>query len=402
MEAVSRNDLSAEPLLPQPLFDADRMRAYRRGRVLAEMEDLDIDLCLFTNPLTLRYVTEMREYSLFQSRIPTMTLLLARNGHTALAGSYNRGYPDVDEYIPSFLITPFDGGNDLAERHRAFADTVRARVGAGRKRIAVDRLDAGAVQALMQVGLEVVDSGLLAERARSVKSEDELLCIRHAIDVAQLGMQRMRDALRPGITENALWAILVATNTVFDGSWTDGRMLSSGPRTNPWLQEASDRAIEAGDVVAFDTDMIGPNGYMADISRTWVCEGKPPGDEIRDLYKRAHEEVSHNMGFVRAGMTFKEFSDRAFRQPHPYQTHRYPCVAHGVGMSDEYPKIAYYQDWDRIGYDGVIEQDMVLCIESFVGSDHGGPGVKLEQQVRVTESGHELLSTYPFEEELLR
>ncbi len=402
MEAVPHPDLTAEPAICPPIFDPDRMRAYRRGRVLAEMQAEDIDLCLFTNPLTLRYITEMREYSLFQSRIPTMTLLLAGDGHTTLSGSYNQGYPDVDDYIPSFLITPFDGGNDLAERCRAFAETVRARVGAGRKRVGVDRLDAGAVQALMQVGLDVVDSSLLAERARSVKNGDELSCIRYAIDVAQLGMDRMRRAMKPGITENALWAILVATNTEFDGAWTDGRMLCSGPRTNPWLQEASDRAVEAGDVVAFDTDMIGPYGYMADISRTWICDGKPPADEARDLYKRAHEEVSHNMEIVRAGMTFREFSDRALRQPHPFQAHRYPCVAHGVGMSDEYPKIAYYQDWDRIGYDGTIEENMALCIESFVGSEHGGPGVKLEQQVRITSTGCELLSTYPFEQELLR
>ena len=402
MEAVSRSDTVDNVLLSPPSFDAARMRAYRRGRVLAGMEALDIDLCLFTNPLTLRYITEMREYSLFQSRIPSMTLLLARDGHTTLSGSYNQGYPDVDDYIPSFLTTPFDGGTVLTERHRAFANAVRARVGEGRKRIGVDRLDAGAVQALMQVGLDVVDAGLLAERARSVKNEDELSCIRNAIDVAQLGMDRMRQALEPGITENALWAILVATNTEYDGSWNDGRMLSSGPRTNPWLQEASDRVVAAGDIVAFDTDMIGPNGYMADISRTWICDGKPASDDVRDLYKRAFDEVAHNMDLVRAGMSFKEFSDRALRQPHPYQAHRYPCVAHGVGMSDEYPKIAYYQDWDRIGYDGEIEENMVLCIESFVGSEHGGLGVKLEQQVRITASGHELLSTYPFEEELLR
>ena len=44
---------------------------------------------------------------------------------------------------------------------------------------------------------------------------------------------------------------------------------------------------------------------------------------------------------------------------------------------------------------------MVLCVESFTGSDRGGEGVKLEQMVLVTDSGCEALSTYPFEEALL-
>ena len=66
-------------------------------------------------------------------------------------------------------------------------------------------------------------------------------------------------------------------------------------------------------------------------------------------------------------------------------------------MTDEYPKIYYRDDWDQFGYDGVIEEGTVLCIESFTGSDKGGPGVKLEEMVQVTESGCEPMSSYPYE-----
>ena len=44
---------------------------------------------------------------------------------------------------------------------------------------------------------------------------------------------------------------------------------------------------------------------------------------------------------------------------------------------------------------------MTLCIESFIGHEEGGEGVKLEQQVLVTETGFELMSTFPFDERLL-
>ncbi len=44
---------------------------------------------------------------------------------------------------------------------------------------------------------------------------------------------------------------------------------------------------------------------------------------------------------------------------------------------------------------------MTLCVESYIGDEGGCDGVKLEQQVLVTETGQELLSLFPFEEDLL-
>jgi Xaa-Pro aminopeptidase len=44
---------------------------------------------------------------------------------------------------------------------------------------------------------------------------------------------------------------------------------------------------------------------------------------------------------------------------------------------------------------------MVMCVETYVGRYSGGPGVKLEEQVLITESGYELLTSYPFEKDLL-
>ena len=50
---------------------------------------------------------------------------------------------------------------------------------------------------------------------------------------------------------------------------------------------------------------------------------------------------------------------------------------------------------------GFFKPGMVLCVETYVGRFSGGPGVKLEEQVLVTEGGHELLTSYPFETDLL-
>ena len=53
------------------------------------------------------------------------------------------------------------------------------------------------------------------------------------------------------------------------------------------------------------------------------------------------------------------------------------------------------------GYDGLIEPNMVLCVESYSGKTDDEVGVKLEEMVLVNEAGAERLSHYPFEDSLL-
>jgi hypothetical protein len=59
-------------------------------------------------------------------------------------------------------------------------------------------------------------------------------------------------------------------------------------------------------------------------------------------------------------------------------------LIHGSGLCGEYPYIPYKQDFAATGYDGIIEENNTPCVESFIGDEHGGEGVKLEQLVMVT------------------
>ena len=69
------------------------------------------------------------------------------------------------------------------------------------------------------------------------------------------------------------------------------------------------------------------------------------------------------------------------------------------GTSTKFKKAV--KDFARKGYDGLIEENMTLCVESFIGDEHGGEGVKLEQLVLITKNGPEPLTTFPFEDKLL-
>jgi Xaa-Pro aminopeptidase len=234
-----------------------------------------------------------------------------------------------------------------------------------------------------------------------IKSAEEIAAMRVAIDTCERGMARMHETLTPGMTEADLWSILHAENIRGGGEWIETRLLASGPRTNPWFQEASLRPIEAGDMVTYDTDLIGPFGYCADISRAVICGGGPPTDEQKYLYALAHEQIEFNIDLVRPGIGLREFSEKSFRLPDDCLPNRYSVVAHGVGLCDEHPRVLYSTDFPASGYDGVIEAGMTVCIESYVGRVGGSEGVKLEEQVLVTETGVGRLSTFAFERTLL-
>lgn len=393
-------------MLEKPDIDLARLRAGRLERLRAELRRADVPLAILVNPVSLRYAADHRVYASFQSRIPTYTLFVAAEGPVVMHGAFSESSEVIGEFRPPLCLNTFDGGFDLTEQGRRLAGEVKdflRDIGIGDRfpRVAAERLNPSTTQALLQSGLEIGDADGLLERARAVKLPEELDCMRHAVAVAEHAMAAMRDALEPGISENRLWSLLHQANIAHDGEWIDGRMLCAGARSNPWFQEASDKIIQAGELVAFDSDMIGPFGYCADISRTWLCGPAAPTAQQRDVYRHAYEEVHHNIELIRPGLSYRELTARAFRPREEFIARRYPCLAHGVGLTDEYPKIYYRQDWADGGYDGVLEPNMVLAVESYMGSDQGGEGVKLEQMVLVTETGCETLSSYPFETELL-
>ena len=53
------------------------------------------------------------------------------------------------------------------------------------------------------------------------------------------------------------------------------------------------------------------------------------------------------------------------------------------------PHSPYSEDFAADGYDGTIEAGMTLCVESYVGVGGGAEGVKLEDQVLITDHGAE-------------
>ena len=385
-----------------PKIDITAMHQYRQKRIKDQMRERDVSLCILVSPISLRYALDYRNYALFMSHIPSTYLFLPQQDTFLIHNAFD---PDITakntgKWQP---ISYFYGGEKLTHYAELLAKDVEnylIELGENNRRVAMEYVNPSITQALMKRNIEVIDGVLVTEKARVIKSKDEIKCIKWAMAVAEHGAKKVKQALRPGVSELQLWALLNYTNLANNGDWHDGRMLASGPRINPWLQEASDRKLESGDLMGFDTDMIGPMGYFADLSRTFHCGPDKPTPRQKQLYRFAHEEVEYNLSLIRPGIKYSELQKNALQMPEEFHKNAYPCIIHGVGMCDEYPNILPSFRGD-CHYDGEIQPGMVLCIESYVGAEGERDGVKLEQQIVVTDKGYELISEYPYEEDLL-
>ncbi len=281
------------------------------------------------------------------------------------------------------------------------AALAREHARSGTVRIGVDRLSHLHALALEEEGAEVADVMQDMLYTRRLKTRDEIACLKISMSATEAAVAAVEQAIRPGVSETELFGEMYGTVVKQGGEFIETRLLSSGPRTNPWFNEAGARTVRPGELVALDTDTIGCHGYYSDFSRTFFCgPGRPSGYQ-KSLYAMAHEQVEHNIAILKPGMTYREIAERAWKIPERFFDRRYPSIIHGVGMHGETPLVAHWGDFDKFSTDDVLAPGLTVSVESYIGEVGGAEGVKLEEEVLITETGVERLSRYPFDDRLL-
>src|SRR5437588_12414982 len=116
---------------------------------------------------------------------------------------------------------------------------------------------------------DLVDGELAMRAARRIKTADEVVALRQAIAVAELGLAAAVSELRPGVSEQLLAAVLLealAAGGVSTPSNQDVAWMTS--RDHPWRRVDGDGRVKDGDLVAFSAGVLA-GGYMGEVGRTW-------------------------------------------------------------------------------------------------------------------------------------
>lgn len=389
--------------------DLKRLRNRRLERIVQQLHQRDYAGVLCFDPLNIRYATDSSNMNVWIMHNPSRAAFVSADGYVVLwdfhrCGHLSEHLPLIDEIREGgagfYYFVAGDEEEVIARKFAGEIDELLKRSGGRNRRLAIDRIEVPGLRALEALGIEVCNGMQMMEHARAIKGADEINAMRCSIATCEIAVAEMRKHLKPGIAETELWSVLHAENIARGGEWIETRILASGPRTNPWMQEAGPRIVEEGDLVAFDTDMVGPYGMCADFSRTWFCGAGEPTSEQRKLHSVAREHIEANMRLLRPGVSFTELTERGHRLPEEYVAQRYGVMMHGIGLCDEYPAILYPQDFIRGAFDYVLEAGMTLCVEAYVGAVGGREGVKLEEQVLITEDGYENLTSCPFDTKL--
>jgi Xaa-Pro aminopeptidase len=274
-------------------------RRYRLGRIREQLRAHDCAAILLYDPVNIRYAFDCSNMQVWTAHNAIRYALVFADGPGVLfefkgCHHLSQGFEGIDEIRAAIGWLYMAAGDRAPEYLVAWSgeiDSLMRQHGGGNRRLAVDKLEPPGVAALQALGIDIIEGQELTEHARAIKSADEITLMRWTIRVCEAGMARIYEHSEPGVTEQELWAHLHFENARSGGEWLETRLLACGPRTNPWYQECSDYVCQQGEMISFDTDMVGPYGYCADLSRAWTCGHTRMTNTQTRLYATALEQI---------------------------------------------------------------------------------------------------------------
>ena len=235
-----------------------------------------------------------------------------------------------------------------------------------------------------------VDVEPLLSQLRITKDEAEIESMRRAAAVNEDCFRQVQAHIKSGVTEQGLAAIWQkAALDAAGGELPEAPIVAAGLNGASPHAWATSRTVAEGDLVTIDA-FLRADGYYSDITRTYAV-----GDideELRTIYSVVEEANAAARDLIRPGIEAQEV-DRAARrviQKAGYGEYFIHRTGHGLGLEIHEPP--YIVE----GNDLALHPGMTFTVEPGIYVPGRG-GVRIEDNVLVTEDGCETLTTLPRE-----
>ncbi len=383
----------------------DRLRGERLGRAKAALAATELGGLLCFDMYNIRYITSTNIGEWARDKLSRFTLL--PRGDEPIMWDFGSAARHHELYCPwlgggrsragiSLLrgaMTPDTGqAEDVALKIRR---ELEAR-GLHKAPLGVDVIELPILHALQKEGIKVVDGQQVMQAARRIKMRDEIILMNTACMMVDATYEKLYRAMRPGARENELVALAANTLYTLGSEDVEGVNAIGGERCSPHPHIFSDRALRPGDPAYFDI-IHSYMGYRTCYYRSFAVGSASPA--LGDAYKRCREYLDMAIAMMKPGITTADIAGiwpRAQEFGFPNEEACFGLqYGHGVGLSVwEQPVISRLVSLD---HPVSIEAGMVVALETFWPASDGWSAARIEEEVLVTETGHEVITRFPAE-----
>lgn len=265
--------------------------------------------------------------------------------------------------------------------------------------LGVDFADMNMLKVFKDLNIEWQDGLMPMLKARALKTNDELEALEIAATIADSAHYEASRLMKPGMRENEVVAELMKYIVSIPGvEHIENLIVCSGPNGWPNWRTYTDRFIRYGDLVLIDIVIVW-NGYFTCHYRTY-CVGGQPTREQNEAYTQAYDWLYDAIKVIKPGVTTKDIASKwpTAKEIWGYEDEDEAAAnlwGHGLGLSHyDLPVVSRIFSLD---YPYPIEKDMFFALETQQGKMFEW-GTRVESEIRVTESGHRVVTKFPDEE----
>jgi Xaa-Pro aminopeptidase len=388
--------------------DFERLRRERLARAHAHLDRSHLGSLLCFDMNNVRYITATHIGTWAQDKANRFTLL--PRGHQPILWDFGSAARHHQLHCPwlgersrpgiSMLrgaMSPDMGrAEDVARKIR----TELEERGLHKEPIGVDIIEPPVLFALQNEGLTVVDGQQVMSDARLIKTQDEITLLNMAAMMVDAAYDELYRAMRPGLRENE--AVGLVSKVLYDlgSEYVEAVNAISGERCNPHPHVFSDRILRPGDPVYYDI----LHSYMGYRTCYYRCFSIGHGSRAMvDAYKRCRDYLDAAIELIRPGRTTAEVAavwPRAQDFGFPSEEAAFALqYGHGVGLAIwEKPVISRLVSLE---HPTELKPGMVFALETFWPSTDGWSAARIEEEIVVTEKGHEVITRFPAEKLLV-
>lgn len=359
------------------------MNSYRNRRIAQLRETLNQSPY---DTILVSYVNNVRYLSGFENSDPNVAFLIIDQNELFLVTDY-RYSQQAQAECPDFEIIERDRQNvSLGEQFKIIFEKL------GTKSLAFERdyMGFGMLQDILAKLGDIRTEGVVGwiEQQRMIKDPSEIENIKSAAALADKALADLVTFMRPGMTErDAALELEYQMQKAGSEGLSFPTILIAGDRSSLPHGMPSDKTLDPGDLITIDFGAV-VNGYRSDMTRAFVVGA--PNEKQLAVYETVKKAQKIGVESVRSGVkgSYPHLETKKILDASEFAQFQGEGLGHGVGL------FLHEQPFLGSNCDITLEENMIITIEPGIYIPGWG-GVRIEDDVRVTQDGCEILTHAP-------